>query len=55
MSMRRLRSNRGFEFRDDGTVDVERFVSAGPVDEADLAALVDGLRADRDEPETSEA
>ena len=43
------------EFWDDGTVDVERFVSSGPVDDADLAALLDELRADRDEPETSQA
>jgi hypothetical protein len=43
------------EFWDDGTVDVERFVSSGPVDDADLAALVDELRADRDAPETPEA
>ncbi len=43
------------EFWDDGNVHVERFVSSGSVDDANLVALLDELRADRDEPETPQA
>ena len=37
------------EFHNDGTVDVERFVSAG-IQDADLDSLIGALRSDRDDP-----
>jgi hypothetical protein len=43
------------EFWDDDSVDVERFRSSGGVEDADLVALLDELRADRDEPARPDA
>ena len=36
------------DFHDDGTVDVERFVSTGGIQDADLESLIEELRSDRD-------
>ena len=40
------------EFHDDGTVDVERFVSTG-IQEADLDSVIQELRSDRDDATAS--
>jgi hypothetical protein len=42
------------EFWDDGNVHIERFASSGQVDDADLVALLDELRADRREPDSAD-